>query len=374
MLHSYEASNDSDGDGIMNTQDAFPLDVAASIDTDRDGYPDSWNGGRSQADSTTGLVLDAYPTESACYLPQHGDGVTCNIASTLPDYLPDDVAGDVDGIAYLLSTEYHRVYRYSGPTGQHLSPIVVGSGTLLNDTAPTYMEYSPQHDRLYFGYPTGAVTYVDLSDPQLRERPFANVATGVGGLGAAGEYLAVQDYSGAWATHYYFDQAGVLRDSAEWNYFSQDYEWNASLRRLFFFRHDQSPADLHYEEIALDGTILSFGQSPYHGDYVFIDPIVMSPDDEYVLIGGGEIFRASDLTWYRSLVNDFVAAIWDDNGTIAALEDVGGATRIHRYNANQVWQSEENRAGAPLALLEHTGGYLLVTHDGRKPVFSPVAR
>jgi hypothetical protein len=39
-----------------------------------------------------------------------------------------------------------------------------------------------------------------------------------------------------------------------------------------------------------------------------------------------------------------------------------------------VWQGEENRAGAPLALLGHPGGYVLVTHDGSKPVFSPVAR
>jgi hypothetical protein len=39
------------------------------------------------------------------------------------------------------------------------------------------------------------------------------------------------------------------------------------------------------------------------------------------------IFRASDLTWYRSLVSDFVAAIWDGNGRITALENVGGVVR-----------------------------------------------
>ena len=81
-----------------------------------------------------------------------------------------------------------------------------------------------------------------------------------------------------------------------------------------------------------------------------------------------------DLTWYRSLLNDLVAAVWDDNGKITAAEAFGGGTRLHRYNASQVWQSEETRTGQPIALLEHAGGYLLVTQDGGKPAFSQVAR
>ena len=52
---------DTDQDGIVDSLDAFPTDPAASIDTDGDGYPDRWNDGYSQADSTTGLVLDMYP-------------------------------------------------------------------------------------------------------------------------------------------------------------------------------------------------------------------------------------------------------------------------------------------------------------------------
>ena len=34
---------DSDGDGIGNNGDAFPYDAAASMDTDGDGHPDDWN-------------------------------------------------------------------------------------------------------------------------------------------------------------------------------------------------------------------------------------------------------------------------------------------------------------------------------------------
>jgi hypothetical protein len=38
----------------------FPYDPAASIDEDMDGYPDEWNPGMSEDDSTTGLELDRY--------------------------------------------------------------------------------------------------------------------------------------------------------------------------------------------------------------------------------------------------------------------------------------------------------------------------
>jgi hypothetical protein len=46
-------------------------------------------------------------------------------------------------------------------------------------------------------------------------------------------------------------------------------------------------------------------------------------------------------------------------------------TLPHETRAKSRWRSLENRAGAPL---EHAGGYLLVTHDGTKPVFSAIAR
>ena len=41
--------------------DAFPDDLAASVDTDDDKSPDSWNPGKTEKDSTTGLHIDEYP-------------------------------------------------------------------------------------------------------------------------------------------------------------------------------------------------------------------------------------------------------------------------------------------------------------------------
>ncbi len=49
---------DDDDDGVLDGFDAFPLDPAASVDTDGDGMPDTWNAGYTADDSTTGLTED----------------------------------------------------------------------------------------------------------------------------------------------------------------------------------------------------------------------------------------------------------------------------------------------------------------------------
>ena len=48
---------DSDGDGVSDRLDAFPLDPAASVDTDKDGYPNAWNPEKNEQDSTTGKTV-----------------------------------------------------------------------------------------------------------------------------------------------------------------------------------------------------------------------------------------------------------------------------------------------------------------------------
>ncbi|MFL6600961.1 MAG: hypothetical protein ACJ8R9_06475, partial [Steroidobacteraceae bacterium] len=268
QFHSYVPNDDSDGDGVPNTQDAFPLDPAASLDTDHDGYPDAWNPGKSQSDSTTGLTLDAYPQDSACYLPAHGDGVHCNYAATIPNYVPDQVVNAGDTV-YLLSSTNKRVYRWSMATGTYLNPYVVGIDQGFSTLAPTNMAYSSSHHRLYLGYSTGAIQYIDTTVTSAAEAPFANTAMGVGGLAAVGNYVLAQDGSGAWATHYVFNAGGTVTDQKEWNYYSREYAWDPISSRVYFFRDNMSPDDLHYVVIdQATGKITSAGETPYHGSYI----------------------------------------------------------------------------------------------------------
>ena len=66
---------DTDDDGTEDAFDAFPYDPAASKDTDGDGYPDEWNPGMTEVDSTTGLKLDKYPNDPKKWeVDSDGDG------------------------------------------------------------------------------------------------------------------------------------------------------------------------------------------------------------------------------------------------------------------------------------------------------------
>jgi hypothetical protein len=62
--------NDTDDDGFGDNGDAFPTDPAASADADKDGKPEAWNPGKSEKDSTTGLVLDLAAEESTPLIKQ----------------------------------------------------------------------------------------------------------------------------------------------------------------------------------------------------------------------------------------------------------------------------------------------------------------
>jgi hypothetical protein len=90
-LNNISESFDSDADGICNNQDQFDNDPAASIDSDSDGYPDSWNSGKNQSNSTTGLVLDAFISDPTEWADTDFDSIGDN-----SDAFPNDIAASVD--------------------------------------------------------------------------------------------------------------------------------------------------------------------------------------------------------------------------------------------------------------------------------------
>ena len=67
---------DSDGDGILNEDDAFPNQWAASVDQDNDGHPDSWAlGCNASCIESSGLTFDQFPTLAAAGLDSDLDGL-----------------------------------------------------------------------------------------------------------------------------------------------------------------------------------------------------------------------------------------------------------------------------------------------------------
>jgi len=98
---------DSDGDGVTDTVDEFPLDSSQSEDSDGDGYGDNPQGndsddfpddvtqwsdtdGDGYGDNLEGNDSDAFPTNSAQWMDTDGDGYGDNMNAEGGDRFPDD--------------------------------------------------------------------------------------------------------------------------------------------------------------------------------------------------------------------------------------------------------------------------------------------
>ncbi|MFT6387093.1 MAG: subtilisin family serine protease [Cellvibrionaceae bacterium] len=354
VFNLYAANDDSDGDGVENTVDGFPLDPAASLDSDNDGHPSVWNSGFGESDSTTGLILDAFPVDAACWLPEHDDGTgQCDFTATMPAFTPASIVSDTSGVLYLFSPENYSVYRWSSISQSYINPIYVGNESGVTPSSPEKMVYSSAHNRLYFAYESGEITYVDLGIDSS-ENAFARTAMAVGGLASVGDYILAQDASGAWNTHYIFDRNGELTDSADWNQYSVDYAWNEFNSRVYFFRNGASPNDLHYEEIdQTSGEIINAGETPYHGAYSILPPIRISFDGGLVLLGSGDIYDANSLTWQQNIgsVDD---ALWLPSGGLIKVNQIGANFDVVRLD----------NSFAPIETIQYLGNFLGVRQFG----------
>jgi len=98
---------DTDGDGVTDNADAFPLDSTQEVDTDGDGYGDDANGNNSDAfpvdvsqwadsdgdgygDNPDGNNSDAFPINPGQWLDSDDDGYGDNMQAEQGDRFPED--------------------------------------------------------------------------------------------------------------------------------------------------------------------------------------------------------------------------------------------------------------------------------------------
>ena len=359
-IHTYVPSDDSDGDGVSNTTDAFPLDVAASVDTDRDGYPDAWNSGRSQADSTSGLSLDAFAQDSACWLASHGSAGACNYTATLPDYEPDQVISHGD-IVYLLSRDNRRVYRWSISAAQYLNPYTVGNDQDFSTFVPTMMTYSSAHQRLYLVYATGDINYIDVTAASPVEVPFTSTGGVISQVASAGNFI-VAHVSTNYYTNYshVIDSSGVLRDYGGSYYSATDMTWDPVTSRLYYV---VSSYNLFYDVInQATGEVTSVGQSIPGGSNL-VRPARVSVNGQRILVGSGDLF--SSTAWTGSLGAQLADARWFTDGALVTLTTASNQTALRRLDGPTLGTLEQlSYTGRALRVVGSDTRMAVVLFDG----------
>ncbi|HSC69672.1 MAG TPA: hypothetical protein VLC79_18405, partial [Cellvibrio sp.] len=227
------------------------------------------------------------------------------------NYSPDFIVHDDNNIVYLIDRESLSVFRWSVTEKKYLP-----TWPLL--APPNRVTYSTAHNRLYLGYNTGKLSYLAADQAAPTEVHFANLPTGTLGLLATGNYVFAVDGSGAWATHYTFDINGTIVASEDWSYVGREYVWNPLAHRVYLHRDDTSPNDIVWREInPNDGTFVTEGESPYHGDTLITRyPLVVSNDGEYLLNGAGQIVDARNITVLNALSNEISSGTWVNNQLI----------------------------------------------------------
>lgn len=306
------------------------------------------------ADGTNdrGLTVTAVPL-TLLSAPEPGNAID---PRGLP-FTPDDMFLDKDGTLLLFSRSHLSLFRWSTKERQYLPALpLIG--------APLYAAYSKQTHRAYFAYESQLIRQMDLNTAVPVEQPLFNLPTRPNGLSTAGEFVFSADSSGAWGTHYVHSPAGAQLSAVDWNYDSRVWEWDPVKRRMYFFRDDTSPNDLHWENIDATGKIVAEGETPYHGDFNVSPPIRVSPDGSKVVIGGGALFETTGMTRVTTLANTFVDAAWRGNNEILTISATGTTTQLQRWIGSTFASSGSSTLyqGTPhriFALAD--GGFCLVT-------------
>jgi len=354
IVATYEPSQDSDNDFVLNSQDAFPTDPAAALDTDLDGAPDQWNSGYNEADSNSGLTLDHFPFDATCSLETEASDGSCDHENLMLTTKPDAIVTNNNGVVFLLYSAQNLIYRWDIKSKKYVDSLHVGTSTVT----PSTMSYSYSNDRLYLGYSNGAVTYISLNDTSRIETSFVQTAAPVESVSYAGDYIRVGSQLGHSSIVKYYSHNAKVISEPEYAEPSQYSVWDNTNNKLFIFQADYLDV-LHSEHLNSRRELIT----GWAGNSVRDDtpPIALSPDGLIVIAGSGRYFAADSLDYLGELDKSFTTGtFW--NGQFVAGRGSQSNGELTYYDENYLRSSSESISGMPLAVISYSSELVLITH------------
>ena len=361
-------SDDTDKDLVVNASDAFPNDPAASTDADGDGSPDAWNAGYTEADSTTGLTLDAYPADWACYLAEDGNGIHCNYDTLLPTTAPSYVTDASNGVIHLFYPTEGILARWDSKTKAYIKPFRVERSANDESYSANEAVYSLVTDRLYLGYPDGAVTYLQLLGNGEQQIEFATLPGSVAVLADAGNYLKIQNYDeGGWrVSGQYYDHAGnAIFQPVEVHDPIAQYLWDEINNRFYYY--ESSDFTVQYEQLIDQGIVVDTVSSGLFYDNGFIESpggqILLSADRSTLILGNNNKFDATSLEHEGYFYPSISVGKWTSDNILMIGTSTYNGGKVEFVDENFDRLEQEILSAKPIALLEIDAQLFAVTHS-----------
>lgn len=271
-------------------------------------------------------------------------------------FTPDDVFVDKLGRVLVLSKSQKCVYLWDPLKYQWL-----GERWMLRG-APEHMTYNAETHEVYMAYASGEVGRIDLNEASPVERPLFNLPKGVTSLTAAGAYLHLEQFNKSYTFSAAGGKVGQISNSDD----CLKYAWAPQGRKLYGVNGWN---DLVCLQLAADGQMTAPSRSSSQTSYT--NPVRVSPDEAYVLTGGGPIVATgTGLPLSGNLGNSVVDAAWLPGG-IVAVRTQGTLTLVQRFSGvTFALQGTLTLEGTPLRVLALDGvGYVVMTMVGGRPVF-----
>ncbi len=289
-------------------------------------------------------------------------GVAEPDAPVSPDglaYTADQTLVDKNGVIYIYSKALQKIFPWSATQRKYL-PAVPLQGS------PVSISYSDTSHTIFTGYGHGVLRKIDLTAATPVEAPYASYVTWLKGIESAGQYL----YTTGLETHRVFGPTGNTVSSGTRRTGTYN-TWDPVQRRIYHFITGVSPQDFAYDTLSTGGTVTGPVESPYHGGFTVREPIRVSAEGNFIIIGGGEIFKASDLTKAKSLGYEIADALWKDT-TVYTLRLVNGSTQLQSrtgplFDLNAVTRQI---AGTPLRVYQSPEGLVVATNLNGAPQFT----
>lgn len=221
--------------------------------------------------------------------------------STLP-FTPDSVFTDGNGILYLSHPGFNLLFRWDPETQAWLDSIELSPSA--NSIA-----YSPNNDKIYIGYESGEVTYIDPNAGTPSEIAFLDVEQPVGIVLPIGDYLLLDQYEGNNQNFHTYNSSGTELDSVSHGSRFIHTVWNEATSRITYTYTD-SYDRIHAGIVESGGTLADYTSTQDLNNYSEIAPLYSHPTEGLVLASNGYLVRPNNQATETVLPDPIKGATW----------------------------------------------------------------